>query len=297
MSSRYEKIIDLITPSDIVTLAGSFGVPETNIRYFNDAVILPTCCHNEIIAQASPKLYYYESNKKFMCYTNCHQMSPFDFIINAYKARGIKYTPAQAATLLEKIIDERLSNGFAIIAPPKIQPTHLTVGDDWRDTLTEYNAAVLDSFSESPKFLAIWEAEGISMETMKKYGIRYDMVRNRMVIPIHDDKGRMVGVKVRNFNKWEIENGRKYMPLYHNNEAYTYEKMKVAFGLNHNKRLIKKTKTVIVFEAEKSVLKFDSYFTMNKSVAIGGSSISAYHVHLFKEQRVVAWFRVTDTPE
>lgn len=285
-NTRYEKITDLLNTSDIISLVGTFGVPETSIKYLNGFLIMPTLCHNDIISQASNKLYYYENSKKFMCYTCCGQMSVFDFIISTYKARGMKYTPTQAAMILEKIIDQRLDNGFAIITPPKLLPTKVDENEDWRSSMTEYNSAVLDCFSKNAKYLAIWEKEDISRESMEKFDIRYDMVRNRMVIPIKDDYNRLVGIKVRNFNKWEIDNQRKYMPLFHNNESYTYEKMKVAYGLNFNKSFIKKTKTVVIFEAEKSVLKFDSYFTMNKSIAVGGSSVSIYHIKMLQDLKV-----------
>lgn len=84
--------------------------------------------------------------------------------------------------------------------------------------------------------------EGISFDAMDKFGIKFDMIRNRMVIPIYDDKGVFVGAKVRNFNQEDIENGRKYMPLIHNNEIYTYDKGKILYGLNFNKKNIKMQK-------------------------------------------------------
>ena len=42
----------------------------------------------------------------------------------------------------------------------------------------------------------------------------------------------------------------------------------------------------IVYEAEKSVLKHGSYFTQNKSIAIGGSSFSIYHAWILKQAGV-----------
>lgn len=284
MTSKYEKILNRLTTSDIIQLVSQFGIPETSIRYYNNQLIMPTGCHNEIIGQAKHKLYYYESTKKFYCYTCCGSMNPFDFIVQAYRTRGIKYSLSNAAIMLEKIIQERLKDGFAIVEHK--QPVIQEIEDDWHKTLTEYNIAVMDCFSRNKKYLKIWEKEGISFDTMDKFGIKFDMIRNRMVIPIYDDKGVFVGAKVRNFNQEDIENGRKYMPLIHNNEIYSYDRGKVLYGLNFNKRAIKAAKRAIIFEAEKSCLLYDSLYIGNKAVSIGGSNVSVYQVELLKKMGV-----------
>mgnify|MGYP003292689478 CR=1 FL=1 len=52
-SNRYQKILDQLTTSDIIQLVSEFGIPETSIRYYNNQLIMPTGCHNEIIGNAS----------------------------------------------------------------------------------------------------------------------------------------------------------------------------------------------------------------------------------------------------
>ena len=108
----------MITTSDIVQLVSKFGIPETSIRYYNNQLIMPTGCHNEIIGTAKHKLYYYEDSKKFHCYTCCGSMNPFEFVVQAYRTRGIKYSLSNAAIIIERIIQERLRDGFAIVTPP-----------------------------------------------------------------------------------------------------------------------------------------------------------------------------------
>ena len=76
------------------------------------------------------------------------------------------------------------------------------------------------------------------------------------------------------------------MPLWHNDELYNCPKMMVVYGYYQNRRTIKKLKEVIVFEAEKSVLKYGSCFTQNKSVAVGGSAFSQYHGIILKDAGV-----------
>ena len=284
MTTKYNKILDMITTSDIVQLVSKFGIPETSIRYYNNQLIMPTGCHNEIIGTAKHKLYYYEDSKKFHCYTCCGSMNPFEFVVQAYRTRGIKYSLSNAAIIIERIIQERLKDGFAIVTPPS--NVKKEIEEDWHKSLTEYNPSIMNCFSRNKKYLKVWEKEGISFDAMDKFGIKLDMIRNRMVIPIYDDKGVFVGAKVRNFNQEDIENGRKYMPLIHNNEIYTYDKGKILYGLNFNKKNIKNAKRAIIFESEKSTILYESLYVGNKAVSIGGSNISIYQTELLKQYKV-----------
>ena len=284
MTTKYNKILDMITTSDIVQLVSKFGIPETSIRYYNNQLIMPTGCHNEIIGTAKHKLYYYEDSKKFHCYTCCGSMNPFEFVVQAYRTRGIKYSLPNAAIIIERIIQERLRDGFAIVTPPS--NVKKEIEEDWHKSLTEYNPSIMNCFSRNKKYLKVWEKEGISFDAMDKFGIKFDMIRNRMVIPIYDDKGVFVGAKVRNFNQEDIENGRKYMPLIHNNEIYTYDKGKILYGLNFNKKNIKNAKRAIIFESEKSTILYESLYVGNKAVSIGGSNVSIYQTELLKQYKV-----------
>lgn len=284
MTTKYNKILDMITTSDIVQLVSKFGIPETSIRYYNNQLIMPTGCHNEIIGTAKHKLYYYEDSKKFYCYTCCGSMNPFEFVVQAYRTRGIKYSLSNAAIIIERIIQERLRDGFAVVTPPS--NVKKEIEEDWHKSLTEYNPSIMNCFSRNKKYLKVWEKEGISFDAMDKFGIKFDMIRNRMVIPIYDDKGVFVGAKVRNFNQEDIENGRKYMPLIHNNEIYTYDKGKILYGLNFNKKNIKNAKRAIIFESEKSTILYESLYVGNKAVSIGGSNVSIYQTELLKQYKV-----------
>lgn len=284
MTTKYNKILDMITTSDIVQLVSKFGIPETSIRYYNNQLIMPTGCHNEIIGTAKHKLYYYEDSKKFHCYTCCGSMNLFEFVVQAYRTRGIKYSLSNAAIIIERIIQERLRDGFAVVTPPS--NVKKEIEEDWHKSLTEYNPSIMNCFSRNKKYLKVWEKEGISFDAMDKFGIKFDMIRNRMVIPIYDDKGVFVGAKVRNFNQEDIENGRKYMPLIHNNEIYTYDKGKILYGLNFNKKNIKNAKRAIIFESEKSTILYESLYVGNKAVSIGGSNVSIYQTELLKQYKV-----------
>lgn len=278
-------LLNKLNTSDVLCLMERLGVSENLVRYGNECLIFPTVCHNELLANPSHKLYYYESTKRFYCYTNCKGMDIYEFIIHAYRANGKKITFSHAYNILSSIVDNRMRHGFAIIEPPSIRRTP-KIDENWHNQLTIYNHHVLECFTQQPKYLAPWLEEGIDYDVLCHFGVKFDMVRNRIVFPVYDHLGRLVGIKVRNFNIEDLEAHRKYMPLWHNKELYNYPKMMVAYGFYQNQKVIKRAKEVIVYEAEKSVLKHGSLFTQNKSIAIGGSSFSPYHAMILKDAGV-----------
>lgn len=283
--SLESNLLNKLNTSDVLRLMEKLGVPETSVRYANDCLIFPTICHNTLGNNPSHKLYYYESSKRFYCYTHCKSMSIFDVIINTYNTRGFKMEFMRAYNLLDEIVSKRLKTGFAIIQTPKALNT-TRIEENWVEQLPVYNKHVLECFTQQPRFLDPWLSEDIDYNVMVDFGVRFDMVRNRIVFPVIDHIGRLVGIRVRNFNQSDIDAGRKYMPLWHNDELYNCPKMMVVYGYYQNRQVIKKLKEVIVFEAEKSVLKYGSCFTMNKSVAVGGSAFSQYHGLILKEAGV-----------
>lgn len=283
--SLESNLLNKLNTSDVLRLMEKLGVPESSVRYGNDCLIFPTICHNTLDNNPSQKLYYYESSKRFYCYTHCKAMSIFDVIINTYNTRGFKMEFMRAYNLLDEIVSKRLKTGFAVIQTPKAMNTN-KIEENWMEQLPVYNKHVLECFTQQPRFLDPWLSEDIDYNVMVDFGVRFDMVRNRIVFPVIDHIGRLVGIRVRNFNQSDIDAGRKYMPLWHNDELYNCPKMMVVYGYYQNRQVIKKLKEVIVFEAEKSVLKYGSCFTMNKSVAVGGSAFSQYHGLILKEAGV-----------
>lgn len=279
------NLLNKVNTSDILRLMEKLGIPESCVRYGNDCLIFPTICHNTIDNNPSHKLYYYENSKRFYCYTNCKSMSIFDFIINVYNTRGFKIEFIRAYNILDEIVNKRMKTGFAVIQAPKLHNSN-KIEKDWEEQLPVYNSHVLECFTQQPRFLDPWLSENIDYDVMVEFGVRFDMVRNRIVFPVIDHLGRLVGIRVRNFNQSDLDAGRKYMPLWHNEELYNCPKMMVVYGYYQNRKIIKKLREVVVFEAEKSVLKYGSCFTLNKSVAVGGSAFSQYHGKILKDAGV-----------
>lgn len=109
-----------------------------------------------------------------------------------------------------------------------------------------------------------WSQEGISEEIQKKFKIGFDVISDSITIPIISSLGELIGIKCRSLVP-DAESKYWYM--------YPCEKSNVLYGLYQNYSSIQEAGSVIVFEAEKSVLKSCSYGIHN-CVAIAGKVLA-----------------------
>jgi len=120
----------------------------------------------------------------------------------------------------------------------------------------------------------IWENEGISQESMKKFGVRYDPFSNRLVYPIRDINGKIRNIGGRTLDpNFKEKNLRKYTYM---NKWGT---MDVVYALYDNMEWIEDTRIVIVFEGMKSVLKCDTWGIHN-TVALLTSHLNQHQMML-----------------
>lgn len=152
--------------------------------------------------------------------------------------------------------------------------------EDYDSDPEEINENVLNKYSEvcNERFLK----DGISLESQRKFGLRYDNWSKAIIIPIRRTDGKLTGVKAR-FNK-DIQ-GDELKYVYFENCIVS----KTLYGYYENYQSLYKAKEIYIFEAEKSVMQADS-FGVNNCVALGSSSISAYQCDLLAKlepERVV----------
>lgn len=120
--------------------------------------------------------------------------------------------------------------------------------------------------------------DGVSYEVQHKWGIRYDHITDHILIPIYDYSGRLVGCKARS-NDPEVSHDKRwyaYLP---------YNKTSTLYGWYQNYNPIIEKQTVIIFEAEKSVLQADT-FDCHLGIALGGHSISKTQAKYIKSLMV-----------
>lgn len=120
-----------------------------------------------------------------------------------------------------------------------------------------------------PYLSKVFKEDNIGYTTQLEFEIMYDLASNRVVIPIRDELGTLVGVKGRTLdNNPDID---KYIYL------EPCAKTKILYGLHKTLQYIKEAGCVIIVEAEKSVLKLWDVGIKNV-VAIGGHDISKTQV-------------------
>lgn len=135
-----------------------------------------------------------------------------------------------------------------------------------------YDDSLLDKYKQyaNARFLK----DHISIDAQHFFGIRYDVESQGIVIPIRNQLGQLMGVKVR--CNYEVEDGEmKYYYLIPCSMSQTL------FGYSQNYNYLVGN-TVYILESEKSVMQCYSYGIRN-CVALGSGSISNKQVQMLFE--------------
>ena len=270
-----KQLKERISYDDVFQLLENF---DAEPRDFGDHIESLTICHDG----DSHKLYYYKESSMFVCYTHD---GTFDIISLIQKVKGIDFS--ESVTWLKTefgymtpVFGEFISNEthFSEDLNPlsRIKNSQIEY-----EPLKIYDDKVLNDFYKLPHRL--WLEEGISSRTMKKYEISYDLENNQIIIPHRDKDGSLVGIRARNLSQIALDKGFKYAPIYHKKVEYKYPTGMNLYGLYFNKETIKKSKQIILFEAEKSVMKMDTMYGCANAVALNGTMLSDYQVNLINE--------------
>lgn len=246
--------------------------------------IFQTIDHNGR-GQGKYKLYYYPDRQLFVSYTVGKKMDIYALVQEAGYATDFKSAFHFVANFF----------GYDIYSEEftKVETPDLTADWDLLNKFTVLNntepsksktkilsKALMEYFP--PLIPYEWYKEGISIEAMQKFGIRMDTINQKIIIPHYDIGGHLIGIRGRAYNWWDLERGAKYSPIYLGpNSMYNHPLGEHLYGLWANKETIKKTRTVVIAEGEKSVLLSETYFpNHNFTVAVCGSSISDTQVNL-----------------
>lgn len=133
-----------------------------------------------------------------------------------------------------------------------------------------YDESILDDYLKVPNVR--FQHDHILLETQMEFGISYDVNTDRIVIPIRDQHGSLMGVKGR--RNYETDNGDDPKYLY----LVPCQMSKTLFGYSTNYSSMYGD-TVMIFESEKSVLQCASYGYHN-AVALGSNSLSEYQAKM-----------------
>jgi len=108
-----------------------------------------------------------------------------------------------------------------------------------------------------------------------KSGKYYDRFRGRLMFPLKNHRGQVVG-----FSGRLLDNNPKEAKYINSPETLLYHKSKMLYGYSELFREIKKKEQIIVVEGEFDVIS-SAQVHVNHIVAIKGSALSSDHVQLF----------------
>lgn len=274
MKINLQELREKLTKEQIIQLVLGLGADKYEER--EDYIIFPTICHNAIEHDASMKLYYYKESHMFHCYTECSEN--FDIFDLFKRVKEINNEPYDFYETLYVIADLVEYNFFS--APTK--ENYISNIDKYKNedeiNLIEYDKGVLNTFRNY--YCVEWLDEGISERAMKKFNIMYYDYRNKIVIPHYDVNGRLIGIRGRALEQEEVDLYGKYMPLKVENTLYRHPLSFNLYGLYQNKENIKKYQKAIIFEGEKSILKYDDMYEDNIALASCGSSLNYRQIEI-----------------
>lgn len=287
------EIRDFLSIEHIYELLEEFGgEPE----HTSIGLISRTICHNNINDDASRKLYYYENTGLFKCYTGGCEEPVFDIFELVIKVMAIQRNEdfdlndavrwvaakfhiagrEEDVPEEEGLEDWKYLANYNRIQDIKVQSNHII--------LKEYDNSILNNFNYNVR-IEPWLEEDITQDVLDNSRIGFYAGGDQITIPHFDKDGRFVGLRGRALCTDEAEKYGKYRPLKINKLLYNHPLGMNLYNLNHAKKAIQILEKAIVFEGEKSVLKYQSYFGLENdiSVACCGSNLSAYQVQLLIE--------------
>ena len=268
-------------------LGGNPRLDPTGAEVF----VAHTICHNPACT-GSHKLYYYHNTRLFRCYTECAGDA---FDIYDLTRRAMKIQRNEEWSLPSAVKYVAWAHGISLSEEENFDNVQNKL-HDW-DILKNYQEN--SSFTKDKKIIEFknfdekilehfpkplitpWINEGITQEVMNAKGICYDPVNQGIVIPHYDADGALIGIRERTLIKEEDAYG-KYRPAVINGKMYNHPLGFALYNFNFSKKNIPKFQTVIVFEGEKSCLKYASLFGAENdiSVATCGSNLIQHQVDL-----------------
>lgn len=270
-----KEVIEYMTEYDVIDILIDLGSEEPSLT--RDGLLFNTICHNGP-GEGKKKLHYHIESKTFYCYTECHNIGNIYKLV--MKVKECSYVEAYehvcsmlgipTSSLKYGFTEQKCDNSFISKFDKKEEVIELPEVKDEK---------VLNKFWKN-LFHESWIKDHISIETMKKFGIRYDIYGYRIIIPHYNENNQLIGIRCRNLDKKKVEDGKKYMPIIEDGIMYNYLTSLNLYGFNINKHNIRKYKKVIIGEAEKFVMQHSTFYENSVSVALCGSSIHKFQIEM-----------------
>ena len=251
-----------------------------------------TICHHG----EKHKLYFYKKSMSFYCYSNCGRIGSIIDLVKVVKEFDNVYDASEWICKqlgISTFTEGSFGNEF--IDTPRI--------DDWsyinflkrkqkmESRSNEFeilDEKILNMFQKC--YISEWVNEGITHEVMDAFEIGYCSWQERITIPHRNKDGNLIGIRGRSNSDDALMFG-KYTPILSGNmsgkQYYAHDLGKNLYGLHLNKDCIKRTRKILLVEAEKSTLQCASFFGLenNFALSICGSNLTKRQIELILELR------------
>lgn len=274
-----KDIVDSITLHDVKNFLESLGVTQIMVNEDKQYLVCPTICHNPINEAESMKLYWYQNNKIFRCYTECNEAMSIFRLYQKYMALNhYPVTIEEAEEYVKQCLKHIVINTNKVSYNYELDLNKYQFNNNI-PILDEYPREVLSYFTHY--YHPTWLRDGITPEAMDKFHIGFSLGQNKIIIPHFDINGRLVGIRGRTLDKKEAEAYGKYRPLQIGKITYAHPLQFNLYGIHEHQNGIKMRRQAIIAEAEKSVLLDDGYYgDLSNCVACCGSTFNKYHISL-----------------
>lgn len=270
------KLSEVLTIEDIKKVMSTIGGHYKSED--NEKIVYNSICHGS----DSYKLWLGVTTKRFYCHKEAESFNIYQLVM---KQKGLSFPQA-----LQYVCEVC---GIPFEKTQRV--TQRKVIDDWQSSLSKYQKnestfnilqvyddSILNFFETS--YHMDWIEEGISIETMALFGIKWYPYRSQIIIPVYSSENELIGIRSRNMIPSEVK-GMKYIPtMLANGFQYKFPTNQVLYGLNITGEAIRRHKKLILCEGEKSVLKLHTWYgDDNISVATLGSSLGRYRRDMILE--------------
>lgn len=264
-----------ITEDRIIGLMDALGAPL--MKADSNNLVFPSICHHGADAMNHrPKLWFNQERQAFHCWV-CNLHTDAIGLVQHVKHLDFNQAVAYICSTLHLQVGQVEENNDVdnwtelrrFLPDAELEP----------DKLTTYDPAVLSLFDHL--YPQEWLDYGISADILDKFGVGWYARQACISIPVVFN-GQLVGVRGRYTREQDIAKG-KYRPICTlDGQVLKLATSEVLYGYDQNRAAIEKSRQVVLFESEKSVLKSPSY-GINNSLAVFGSNISKRHIQLLLE--------------
>lgn len=264
-----------LTDDRIIELMDAMGAPL--MKADSNNLIFPSICHHgQDAINHRAKLWFNQERQVFHCWV-CGLHTDAIGLVQHVKHIDFNQSVSYICSVLHLQVGQ-IEQNDSVDNWAELR-RFLPNAESEPDKLLTYDKSILSLFDHL--YPQEWLDYGISTDILDKFGIGWYARQACISIPVIFN-GQLVGVRGRYTREQDVAKG-KYRPICTlDGQVLKLATSQVMYGYDQNKDAIEKSRQVVLFESEKSVLKSPQY-GIDNALAVFGSNISKQHIQLLLE--------------